>query len=126
MAPGPTRPGPPAAPIPIAGIPNKGIFAEAMAIRSFRRPEIADFFFSGKAARRTGWVGVAKVVTRKLDMLHYAQRVDDLRSPPANRLEALKGDLKGFFSIRVNDQWRVIFRWTGTGPEDVDVVDYHG
>jgi proteic killer suppression protein len=60
------------------------------------------------------------------DILHYAQTVDDLRSLPANRLEALKGDLKGFFSIRVNDQWRVIFRWTRSGPEDVDIVDYHG
>jgi proteic killer suppression protein len=97
-----------------------------MAIRTFRRSEIADFFFDGKLDRRAGWIGVVKIVTRKLDMLHYAQKVDDLRSPPANRLEALKGDLKGFFSIRVNDQWRVVFRWTSGGPEDVDVVDYHG
>jgi proteic killer suppression protein len=96
-----------------------------MAIRSFRRPEIADFFFDGTSNRREGWIGVAKVVARKLDMLHYALKLDDLRSPPANRLEALKGDLKGFFSIRVNDQWRVVFRWTGSGPEDVDVIDYH-
>jgi toxin HigB-1 len=97
-----------------------------MAIRSFRRPALAGFFFDGTTDRRAGWTGVAKIVTRKLDMLHYAQTVDDLRSPPANRLEALKGDLQGFFSIRVNDQWRVIFRWTRSGPEDVDVVDYHG
>ncbi len=62
---------------------------------------------------------------RKLDMLHYAQKLDDLRSPPANRLEALKGDLGGFYSIRVNDQWRVVFRWAANGAEDVDVVDYH-
>ena len=54
------------------------------------------------------------------------QNVDDLRSPPANRLESLKGDLKGLFSIRVNDQWRIVFRWTSSGAEDVDVVDYHG
>ena len=59
-------------------------------------------------------------------MLNYAQQLDDLRSPPANRLEALKGDLKGRFSVRVNDQWRVVFRWTDDGPEYVDVVDYHG
>jgi proteic killer suppression protein len=97
-----------------------------MAIRSFRRPALAGFFLDGTTDRRIGWIGVAKIVTRKLDILHYAQTVDDLRSPPANRLEALKGDLKGFFSIRVNDQWRVIFRWTRSGPEDVDVVDYHG
>ena len=68
----------------------------------------------------------ARILTRKLDLLHYAHKIDDLRSPPANRLEALKGDFHGFFSIRVNDQWRIIFRWTSSGPEDVDVVDYHG
>ncbi|HXU05394.1 MAG TPA: type II toxin-antitoxin system RelE/ParE family toxin [Polyangia bacterium] len=96
-----------------------------MAIRTFRRSEIADFFFDGKAERKAGWTAVARIVARKLDMLHYAQKLDDLRSPPANRLEALKGSLKGFFSIRVNDQWRIVFRWTSGGPEDVDVVDYH-
>ena len=97
-----------------------------MAIRSFRRSEIADFFFDGATNRRAGWIGVAKIVARKVDMLHYAQKLDDLRSPPANRLEALKGDLKGFFSIRINDQWRIVFRWASSGPEEVDVVDYHG
>lgn len=97
-----------------------------MAIRTFRRSEIGDFFLDGTTNRRAGWVGVAKIVVRKLDMLHYAQTLDDLRSPPANRLEALKGDLRGLYSIRVNDQWRVVFRWTSGGPEDVDVVDYHG
>ena len=96
-----------------------------MAIRSFRRREIADFFFDGRTDRRAGWTAVAKIVTRKLDMLNYAQQLDDLRSPPANRLEALKGNLKGRFSVRVNDQWRVVFRWTDDGPEDVDVADYH-
>jgi len=59
-------------------------------------------------------------------MLQYSQKLEDLQSPPANRLEALKGDLKGLFSIRVNDQWRIVFRWTNQGPEDVNVVDYHG
>ena len=97
-----------------------------MAIRTFKRPEIADFFLDGKPERRAGWVRVAKVVTRKLDMIHYAQGLDDLRSPPANRLEALKGDLAGFHSVRVNDQWRIVFRWTDDGAEDVDVTDYHG
>jgi toxin HigB-1 len=96
-----------------------------MAIRSFRRREIADFFFEGKAERRGGWAGIAKIVTRKLDMLQYSQKLNDLRSPPANRLEALRGNLKGFCSIRVNDQWRIVFRWTDEGPDDVDVVDYH-
>ncbi|HEY4393940.1 MAG TPA: type II toxin-antitoxin system RelE/ParE family toxin [Polyangia bacterium] len=94
-------------------------------MRSFRRPEIADFFFDGRTSRRAGWAGVAKVVARKLDMLHYAQTLADLRSPPANRLEALRGDLAGFFSVRVNDQWRIVFRWASNGPDEVDVVDYH-
>ena len=65
------------------------------------------------------------MAARKLDMLHYAHRLDDLRAPPANRLEALQGGLAGFHSIRVNDQWRVVFRWTEQGPEDVDMLDYH-
>ena len=58
-------------------------------------------------------------------MLDYADRLSDLASPPGNRLEALKGDLLGFHSIRINDQWRVIFRWTGSGPTGVDIRDYH-
>lgn len=58
-------------------------------------------------------------------MLDYAVELRDLRSPPGNRLEALKGDFAGFYSIRVNDQWRVIFRWSDLGPEEVDVIDYH-
>lgn len=96
-----------------------------MAIRTFRRRGIADFFFDGELERRAGWAGIAKIVTRKLDMVHYAAKLDDLRSPPANRLEALKGGLAGFYSIRVNDQWRIVFRWTDGGAEDVDVIDYH-
>lgn len=58
-------------------------------------------------------------------MLHYAADLRDLRSPPGNRLEALKGDLKGYPSIRINDQWRVVFRWTETGPEKVRIADTH-
>lgn len=58
-------------------------------------------------------------------MLNRASRLDDLRVPPGNRLEALKGSLAGLHSIRVNDQFRVCFRWTPEGPEDVEIVDYH-
>lgn len=58
-------------------------------------------------------------------MLDYAGAVTDMASPPGNRLEALKGNLAGFYSIRINDQWRVIFRWTEAGPADVDISDYH-
>jgi toxin HigB-1 len=62
---------------------------------------------------------------RKLRMLHAAERLDDLRSPPGNRLEPLVGDWRGFHSIRINDQWRLCFRWTPVGPEAVQIVDYH-
>jgi proteic killer suppression protein len=58
-------------------------------------------------------------------MLHYATQLEDLRAPPNNRLEALKGDLAGLHSIRINDQWRVVFRWTNHGPSEVRIVDYH-
>ena len=62
---------------------------------------------------------------RKLAMLNRAGRLDDLRVPPGNRLEALKGDRAGQYSIRVNDKFRVCFVWTEDGPEDVEIVDYH-
>ncbi len=58
-------------------------------------------------------------------MLDYSEKLSDLASPPENRLEALKGELRGFHSIRINDQWRVVFRWTGAGPREVDIRDYH-
>lgn len=61
----------------------------------------------------------------KLRLLDAARRLDDLRIPPGNRLEALKGDRKGQHSIRINDQWRVAFSWTDGGPADVEIVDYH-
>ncbi len=62
---------------------------------------------------------------RKLDMLNAAHTLLDLRSPPGNRLEALRGNLAGRYSIRVNDQWRIVFRWTDAGPEEVRLIDYH-
>ena len=62
---------------------------------------------------------------RKLDILNAAQDIEDLRSPPGNRLEELKGDLKGFHSIRANGQWRVVFRWEGAHAHDVRLCDYH-
>jgi len=96
-----------------------------MAIRSFAGRDVERFFREGRLVSRSGWAQVARVVARKLDMLDYASEVADLASPPGNRLEALKGDLAGFHSIRVNDQWRVVFRWTPSGPTDVDIRDYH-
>lgn len=61
----------------------------------------------------------------KLDVLNAAQSLDDLRSPPGNRLEALKGDHAGLHSIRINNQWRIVFRWQNSGVHEVSVVDYH-
>lgn len=66
-----------------------------------------------------------RVAARKVAMLEAAHTLDDLRVPPANRLEALKGDRAGQHSIRINSQWRICFRWTDSGPEDVEIVDYH-
>jgi toxin HigB-1 len=62
---------------------------------------------------------------RKLDMLVAAHGLQDLRSPPGNRLEALRGDLKGYHSIRINDQWRIVFRWEGNEAHEVRITDYH-
>ncbi|PFG08327.1 proteic killer suppression protein [Marinobacter sp. LV10MA510-1] len=61
----------------------------------------------------------------KLDILNAVGSLEELRSPPGNRLEALKGDYVGFYSIRVNSQWRIVFRWQGAGAHDVKIVDYH-
>ena len=61
----------------------------------------------------------------KLDILNAAQSLEDLRSPPGNRLEALKGDFKGFHSIRINVQWRIVFRWQSSNAHEVQIVDYH-
>jgi toxin HigB-1 len=66
-----------------------------------------------------------RVALKKLVMLDAAETIEDLRVPPGNRLEKLKGDRGGQHSIRVNQQWRVCFRWTDAGPEEVEIVDYH-
>ncbi|MGV0393698.1 type II toxin-antitoxin system RelE/ParE family toxin [Corynebacterium riegelii] len=68
---------------------------------------------------------IHSVALRKLRQLGYAQTLDELRIPPGNRLEALKGDRRGQYSIRINSQWRICFRWTAAGPEEVEIVDYH-
>ncbi len=78
-----------------------------------------------KGMRVRRFANIATVARRKLRQLEIAGRLDDLRVPPGNRLEALKGDRAGQHSIRVNNQFRVCFRWTDTGAEDVEIVDYH-
>ena len=96
-----------------------------MAIQSFADKVTEQFFVTGRVDAGRGWAGIHKAVRRKLDMLHYAFRLTDLKSPPGNRLEALKGKLQGHYSIRINDQWRVVFQWNASGPSQVRVTDYH-
>ena len=92
-------------------------------IRSFADRTTERFFRDGVCPAR--WRAFETVAARKLDMVDAAVRLDDLRSPPGNQLEALKGDRRGQYSIRINRQWRVCFHWTPEGPEGVEIVDYH-
>jgi len=96
-------------------------------IRSFRDGGTEDLFHgrSTKAARKALPQSLWKKASVKLDAVDSAGVLDDLRIPPGNRLEALKRDRIGQHSIRINDQYRICFRWTEAGPEDVEVVDYH-
>ena len=71
------------------------------------------------------FAGIARVAKRKLEAVNAASRLEDLTIPPSNRLERLKGDLKDFHSIRINNQWRVIFKWHAGEPHEVRIVDYH-
>jgi proteic killer suppression protein len=97
-------------------------------IRSFRDPGTEDIFNGAdtKRARRACPATLWPVACRKLELLDSAGVLGDLRVPPANRLEALKGGRAGQHSIRVNDQYRVCFVWTDLGPANVEIVDYHG
>jgi proteic killer suppression protein len=96
-----------------------------MAIQSFSDKDTEEFFVSGHLKKGTGWINVSRIAKRKLDMIHYAAIVEDLRAPPGNKLKALRGDFEGYYSIRINDQWRIIFRWSNSGPYDVKITDYH-
>lgn len=78
-----------------------------------------------KGLRVARFASIERIARRKLRQLQVAATLDDLRVPPGNRLEALKGDRAGQHSIRVNDRYRVCFRWTVAGAEDVEIVDYH-
>jgi proteic killer suppression protein len=91
-------------------------------IRTFKCSE-TEKLFSGYSVRR--WVSIERQALRKLEQLEWSERLEDLRVPPGNRLEALKGKRKGQHSIRINDQWRVCFRWASDGAHDVEIVDYH-
>ena len=96
-----------------------------MTIQSFSDPNAEKFFITGELGKGIVWADVSKIVRRKLDMIHYAARISDLKAPPGNRLERLKGDLSKFYSIRINNQWRILFIWSDAGPEKVRVTDYH-
>ena len=91
-------------------------------IRSFGDKQ-TEWLFHDERVRQ--FAGVARRAKSKLEAINAASRLDDLSIPPSNRLEKLKGELKEFYSIRINDQWRVIFKWIDSEPHDVRIVDYH-
>jgi proteic killer suppression protein len=91
-------------------------------IVSFKDADTMELFTERKSRR---WASIAKVARRKLDQLEAAISLDDMRIPPANRLEALKVDRKGQHSVRINDQYRVCFVWKQDGAHDAEIVDYH-
>jgi proteic killer suppression protein len=91
-------------------------------IQSFADEETEAVFLTGKSRR---WGNVARVAARRLQTVDYASAIEDLQNPPSNRLERLKGDRKGWWSIRINNQYRVIFRWDGNDAWEVGIVDYH-
>ena len=93
-----------------------------MAIISFKCPETQRLFMTGKTRR---FANIQAVAERKLAQLDAATTLEFLRSPPGNRMEALTGDRRGQHSIRINDQWRVCFVWTGQDVADAEIVDYH-
>lgn len=92
-------------------------------IRSFKSKE-AKLIWDGEISRHLP-SNIQRVARRKLTYLHAAHVLTDLLAPPGNRLEALKGDRAGQYSIRINDQWRICFTWTAEGAEEVEIVDYH-
>lgn len=95
-----------------------------MAIESFDDPVTQEFFETG-ALPRCGWASISRIAARKLDMMEAATSLMDLRSAPGNMLKRLSGELSPFYSIRINDQWRIMFTWGTSGPAHVRIIDYH-
>jgi toxin HigB-1 len=94
-------------------------------IASFADSATEALFHGDRSRSRRIPPTIRAAAVRKLDMLNAAHTLEDMKVPPGNRLEALKGDLVGMHSVRVNRQWRVIFRWEGNNAHDVAIVDYH-
>lgn len=96
-------------------------------IQSFATSGTEDIFngVHSKIARKTCPLSLWRVAVRKLDQLDSVVRLDELRIPPGNHLEALTGDRQGQYSIRINNQYRICFSWSDTGPQNVEIVDYH-
>lgn len=91
-------------------------------IRTFADSDTEQLF---QTERNRRFNSIARVALRKLIQMNQAEKLSDLSVPPGNRLETLRGDLSGYHSIRINSQWRIVFRWTDNGPENVTICDYH-
>jgi toxin HigB-1 len=96
-----------------------------MPIQSFADKNTEEFFISGNIRKGVGWASVSRIAKRRLDILHYAFDLKDLDAIPGNRLETLKGSLKDYYSIRINEKWRIIFQWSEYGANNVSITDYH-
>jgi toxin HigB-1 len=95
-------------------------------IRSFGDPATEDLYHGRQTSRARRFPqAMIPAALRKLDMINAAHELSDLRVPPGNRLESLKGSLEGLTSIRINDQWRIVFRWDSGGASQVSIIDYH-
>ena len=92
-------------------------------IKSFKDPETEKIFFRERSGKLPG--NIQQIALRKLRMINTAQNINDLRIPPANRLEKLSGDRAGQYSIRINDQWRICFLWKEGDAYHVEITDYH-
>ncbi len=106
------------------GAPVIGYTASDYMIASFADSETEAFYHTGRRPKRLP-PPLTRPALRKLDMLEAAHNLEDLKTPPGNRLEALRGGWAGYYSIRVNEQWRVVFQWSAPEATEVTLIDYH-